>query len=89
MKLEFVKFFQYVEIPVGAHGKKDNVTSANNLTHDVELDGQLIKITHRLTGAYVYATIYNASYMRPLHEPTLPEPTPGPKASDKKKTKPD
>lgn len=86
MKIKTAKFFQHIEVPTGNHEKHEIATSVRDLHHDIELLGNLIKVTHRASGNFVYVTIFNTSFMRPADVQPDTKPAGSAKGADKKKT---
>lgn len=85
MKIKKAKFFQTIEVPNHRADNHDLATSINDKEHDIELQGNLIKITHRATQSTVYVTIFNTSYIRATDEQPDTKPAPSPKGSNKAK----
>ncbi len=85
MKILRAKFFQPIEIPTNREHNHEMAGSITNAAHDIELQGNLISITHRESGNRVFVTLVNTAYIRELHEPVVPKATPSPKGANKTK----
>ncbi len=86
MKITFVKFFQYVDVPQGTYDKFEPRTSVNNLHHTLTLDGNLLTIVHNMSGSKVIANLYNISYFRVAEDDKV-DAKPAPSAKGNTKTK--
>lgn len=66
MKLDYVKFFQGVQIetPNGF----ETSTWAKSDKFVMELEGQLIRITPKAGGPSTYVTVYNVCFMRATND---------------------
>lgn len=85
MKIKRAKFFQTIEVPTHRNDNHDLATSINDKDHDIELQGNLIKITHRETKNTVYVTIFNTSYLRVADVESDTKPAPSAKVNNKAK----